>query len=104
MTKKIGFILLLCIGNFFFSFSQNKKSIVTTKISESITIDAELNEESWKNAAIASDFVSFEPINGSPIPNEFKTEVKVVYSDNAIYIGATLYDPNPNKILLYFCH
>ena len=69
MTKKIGLLLLLCIGNFFFLFSQNKKSITTTKISESITIDAELNEESWKNAAIASDFVSFEPINGSPIPN-----------------------------------
>ena len=99
MTKKIRLLLLLFIGNFFFSFSQNKKSIITTKISESITIDAELNEESWKNAAIASDFVSFEPINGSPIPKDFKTEVKLVYSDDAIYIGATLYDPNPNAIL-----
>ena len=34
MTKKIGLLLLLCIGNFFFSFSQIKKSITTTKISE----------------------------------------------------------------------
>ena len=67
MTKKIGFILLLCIGNFFFSFSQNKKSIVTTKISESITIDGELNEESWKNAAIAKDFIMFEPDNGKAV-------------------------------------
>ena len=99
MTKKIGLLLLLSIGNFFFSFSQSKKSISTSRITETITIDAILNEESWKNAAIATDFVSFEPINGSPIPKDFKTEVKLVYSDDAIYIGATLYDPNPNAIL-----
>ena len=40
-----------------------------------------------------------EPKNGTPIPEEFKTEVKILYSNDAIYIGAKLYDPNPEKIL-----
>ena len=99
MINKFGITIFICIASFLFSFSQTKKSVSTKKTTENISIDAELNEASWKNAAIATDFVSLEPKNGTPIPEEFKTEVKVLYTDDAIYIGATLYDPDPTKIL-----
>ena len=99
MVNKSSITLLFCIAGFFFSFSQTKKSVSTKKTTENISIDAELNEASWKDAEIATDFVSLEPKNGTPIPEEFKTEVKILYSDDAIYIGAKLYDPNPKKIL-----
>ena len=79
--------------------AQQKKTITTTKTKEFISIDGELNEKSWENIDIATNFVSLEPKNGTPIPEEFKTEVKVLYSDDAIYIGAKLYDPNPSQIL-----
>jgi transcriptional regulator len=39
----------------------------------------------------------FEPDNGKPINNK-KTEVKVLYDNEAIYISAMLYDNEPNKI------
>ena len=99
MVNKSSITLLFCIAGFFFSFSQTKKSVSTKKTTENISIDAELNEASWKDAEIATDFVSLEPKNGTPIPEEFKTEVKILYSDDAVYIGAKLYDPNPEKIL-----
>ena len=99
MINKFGITLFICFSSILFSFSQTKKSVSTKKTAENISIDAELNEESWKNAEIATDFVSLEPKNGTPIPEEFKTEVKILYSDDAIYIGAALYDPNPEKIL-----
>lgn len=99
MTNKFGITIFICIASFLFSFSQTKKSVSTKKTTENISIDAELNETSWKDAEIATDFVSLEPKNGTPIPEEFKTEVKILYSDNAIYAGAKLYDPNPEKIL-----
>ncbi len=99
MINKFGITLFICFSSILFSFSQTKKSVSTKKTAENISIDAELNEESWKNAEIATDFVSLEPKNGTPIPEEFKTEVKILYSDDAIYIGAVLYDPNPEKIL-----
>lgn len=99
MTNKFGITIFICIASFLFSFSQTKKSVSTKKTTENISIDAELNETSWKDAEIATDFVSLEPKNGTPIPEEFKTEVKILYSDNAIYVGAKLYDPNPKKIL-----
>lgn len=99
MTNRFGISILFCLAGFLFSFSQTKKSVSTKKTTENISIDAELNEASWKDAEIATDFVSLEPKNGTPIPEEFKTEVKILYSDDAVYIGAKLYDPNPEKIL-----
>ena len=41
----------------------------------------------------------FEPDNGKPIAQEKKTEVKILYDNDAIYVGAVLYDNEPNKIL-----
>jgi hypothetical protein len=40
----------------------------------------------------------FEPDNGKPININKKTEVKVLYDNEAIYISAMLYDNEPNKI------
>lgn len=99
MINRFSITILFCLASFLYSFSQTKKSVSTKKTTENISIDAELNEASWKDAEIATDFVSLEPKNGTPIPEEFKTEVKILYSNDAIYIGAKLYDPNPEKIL-----
>ncbi len=99
MTYKFSITLLFCITASFFSFSQTKKSITTNKTNESVTIDADLNEASWKNAEIATDFVMFEPDNGKPIDEKKKTEVKILYDDEAIYVGALLYDDEPAKIM-----
>lgn len=38
------------------------------------------------------------PDNGKPEPDTHKTEVKLVYNDDAIYISAKMYDPEPSKI------
>jgi len=99
MVNKFSITILFCLASFLFSFSQTKKSITTQKINKPITIDANLNEESWKNAETASDFVMFEPDNGKAIDNKKKTEVKILYDDEAIYVGALLYDDTPSKIM-----
>ena len=99
MVNKFSITILFCLASFLFSFSQTKKSITTQKINKPITIDANLNEESWKNAKTASDFVMFEPDNGKAIDNKKKTEVKILYDDEAIYVGALLYDDTPSKIM-----
>lgn len=76
-----------------------KKKLQVNFATSSISIDGELNEDVWKNAEIAKDFIAFEPINGTQAPNELRSEVKVVYDNDAVYIGATLYDSEPLKIL-----
>jgi hypothetical protein len=39
----------------------------------------------------------FEPDNGRPISDEKRTEVKVLYNDDAIYISAIMYDNEAKK-------
>mgnify|MGYP000529413573 CR=1 FL=1 len=77
----------------------NKKEIRTIKIKNPIKIDASLNEVDWQNVPIAKNFVMFNQENGKPELPELRTEVKVLYDDDAIYIGAILYDNEPDKIL-----
>ena len=79
------------------AFSQ-KKTLQAKRTTEDITIDGKINEEIWKTASIASDFIMFEPDNGKRISNDKKTEVKVLYDNDAIYISAVLYDNEPSKI------
>lgn len=89
-----------------FSIALHSQEIVITKkvldakfASTSIAIDGELDEQIWQSTQTAKDFISFEPKNGTPIPNELRSEVKVIYDNDAVYIGATLYDNEPSKIL-----
>lgn len=89
----ICFLLLSIIG-----YSQ-KKTLQTKFISEKIVIDGKLDETIWQSAAIASDFIMFEPDNGKAIPENKKTEVRILYDNNALYIGALMLDDNPEKIL-----
>lgn len=76
-----------------------KKTIQATLTPQSISIDGKLDEIAWQNAPIATDFVMLDPDNGKAIPFEKRTEVKVLYDDDAVYIGAMMYDNEPSKIL-----
>jgi hypothetical protein len=86
--------LIVCTIN---TFGQ-KKVLHAESITENITIDGKINEEVWKTASVATDFVMYEPDNGKPISTDKKTDVKVLYDNNAIYVAAFLYDNNPAKI------
>jgi hypothetical protein len=60
-------------------------------------IDGLLDEEIWKQAPKGDGFIEREPVPGdAPL---FPSEVKVLYDDEALYIGAMLYDTAPDSIL-----
>ena len=80
--KNIALIILLSI--YVFANAQ-KKTLQTKFTTEKITIDGKFDEPVWATAAISSDFVSFEPDNGNPEPKDQKTEVRIVYDNDAIY-------------------
>jgi low affinity Fe/Cu permease len=65
------FILLYALF-FFHIWLQPKKTLQTKFITDKIEIDGKLDESIWKSAAIASDFITFEPDNGKPIPENRK--------------------------------
>jgi hypothetical protein len=91
----------ICFALLFFfaiGFAQ-KKTLQTIPTSEKITIDGKLEESIWQSVPVATDFIMFQPDNGKKVAENKKTEVRVLYDNEAIYIGALLYDDEPNKIL-----
>lgn len=101
-------LLFFALLSFSYSFCQNttseetsfvKKRLTASSTANHITIDGDLNEAEWSQATAATDFFMFEPDNGKPIPPAKKTDVKVLYDNNAIYIGAVLNDDEPDKIM-----
>ena len=71
------------------------RSIPAIKISASIKIDGNLDDEGWKNIEAASDFITYSPTFGKA--SSRKTEVRITYDNTAIYVGAYMYD-NPANI------
>ncbi|MDH3322352.1 MAG: carbohydrate binding family 9 domain-containing protein, partial [Flavobacteriaceae bacterium] len=75
------------------------KELQAVRVTQAPKIDGKLDDLVWQNAPVARDFVMFRPGNGDPEPEDQKTEVKVIYNNSGIYIGARMYDPEPDKIL-----
>jgi hypothetical protein len=95
MKKQYSLYFLL-----FFALGYGQKKTLQTKfISEKIILDGKLNEAIWQSVPIATDFVMFQPDNGKKVEDNKRTEVRVLYDNEAIYIGALLYDNEPHKIL-----
>jgi hypothetical protein len=67
------------------------------RISTHISVDGHLDEMAWQQARPAGNFVQYVPVYGAT--PSFPTEVRFLYSDYALYIGAMMYDPHPDSIL-----
>ncbi|WP_299675579.1 DUF5916 domain-containing protein [uncultured Tenacibaculum sp.] len=99
--KKLTILLIICVLNIIHTNAQvntKRKKLSATRISSSPKIDGNLDDTVWQNIPIAKDFVEFRPDNGKSELSDYKTEVKLIYDDNAIYIAAKMFDPNPDKI------
>ncbi|MBA4312022.1 MAG: hypothetical protein C0417_05280 [Chlorobiaceae bacterium] len=73
------------------------KNIVASHTSESISIDGLLTEQSWSTAIQVSGFMQFDPDEGAAATEQ--TSVRVLYDDDALYIGVICYDANPEMIV-----
>jgi hypothetical protein len=60
-----------------------------------ISIDGRLDEAIWQTAPVAGDFRQSEPRNGEPATQ--RTEVRFVFDDAAIYVGARMYDDSGSR-------
>jgi hypothetical protein len=67
-----------------------------SRLSGSINIDGKLNEPAWAAAVPGTDFTESYPDVGAK-PKD-ATEVRVLYDDDALYVGVRMYDSEPNLI------
>ncbi|WP_299122782.1 DUF5916 domain-containing protein [uncultured Winogradskyella sp.] len=87
----------LCFYNIVLS-QEDKKTLKIERTETPPKIDGVLNDAVWENADIATGFIQFRPEIGNTPPPEERTEVKMAYDDEAIYVAAYLYD-DPSKIM-----
>ena len=97
-TQRAILFLILLIGIRSFAQEVQRKKVTALRIDQPLKIDGNLDEEVYTKAEPATDFLQLNPYNGKPSYKE--TEVKIFYDDNALYIGAMLYD-NPDSIANY---
>ena len=71
--------------------------VVVTHADQPIVVDGLLDEAVWKAATPATAFTQRDPDQGAP-PRQ-RTEVRVAYDDDAIYVAARLYDTAPDSVI-----
>ncbi len=67
------------------------------RINEKMILDGKLNEPAWKEAAVEDDFMQYDPAAGAA-PSE-KTEVRIIYNDEYLFVGLRAYDREPSKLI-----
>jgi hypothetical protein len=101
---KQGFFTLLILFSAFLGIAQKpdeairvKKQLQAKRIEIAPKIDGFLDEDVWKNADIANDFVESSP---DPMtPSDYKTDVKLLYDDEAVYVSLMCYDESGDVVL-----
>src|SRR6185295_6897976 len=73
------------------------KSLRAKAIAGPIALDGSLNEPQWQDVQGAGGFIQREPATGAPATEE--TEVRVVYTPTALYIGIRALDSQPRAVV-----
>lgn len=75
----------------------SEKKIVAARTPVPPKIDGFLNDKVWSLASPTSSFTQFDPVEGAA-PSE-STSVRILYDDNALYVGILLYDSRGERIV-----
>ena len=71
---------------------------VATSVTEAPAIDGRLDDAAWARGQALSEFAQREPTEGQPVSE--RTEVRILYDEQALYIGAWLHDRDPGGIVV----
>lgn len=76
--------------------STSRRVATATRRTGEIRLDGKLDEPDWRTAPAATDFVQSYPTPGARAPDQ--TEFRVLYDDQALYVGIRLFDAHPDSI------
>ena len=93
----ITLLLICCFSSVLFAQKKNEHFHYAIKPAVSpIKTDGVLEEETWKTAAVATDFYMVLPMDTSLA--ELRTEVRMAYDDRFIYLSAVNFQSHPVRI------
>jgi uncharacterized protein DUF5916 len=89
--------LFVLIAPVLYSQRSEPSSIHALQVAESPALDGMLTEGCWEKAQRISNFQMRDPDPGKPVSE--RTEVAIVYTSDALYIGIWAFDKNPDGII-----
>ena len=75
-----------------------RSTIQAARREGAVLLDGKLDEAAWQKAAAFSDFTEAFPNPGKAATDVNRTEVRVLYDDDAVYVGVRMFDPHPDSI------
>jgi len=97
--KKIFIILLLLVtlSPVIFGQDPEKKQYTATQITIPPVINGILDDDVWKSGTWAGDFIQNQPYSGRPETQ--KTEFKILFDENNLYVAIKSFDTSPDSIV-----
>ncbi|NWG13615.1 MAG: hypothetical protein HXY20_08785 [Acidobacteria bacterium] len=92
-------LLTIALCNVSASYSQTPagRTAVAIHVDQGPRLDGQLTEPLWSRSTPATGFVQREPNNGEPASQQ--TEVRLVYTDRILFVGARLHDPEASRLV-----
>jgi hypothetical protein len=73
------------------------QTVTAVRTGQPPRVDGRLSDEAWASAEPIGDFTQSDPLEGQP-PSE-RTEVRVLFDDDQLYIGIRCFESDPSGIL-----
>jgi hypothetical protein len=81
-----------------FSQELSRRQARAARVEEPPIVDGIVDEEIWSRAEVITGFVQAEPHEGEPATEN--TEVRILYDDTTLYVGAICFDSDPSGIVV----
>ena len=90
-------ILIACSEYLLLAQRPTGKMARARQVEEAPSIDGNLNEAVWARAPATTEFTQRDPEEGEPATE--KTEVRIIYTNQAIFFGVVCYDSQVESII-----
>ncbi|MCJ7819858.1 MAG: carbohydrate binding family 9 domain-containing protein, partial [Bacteroidales bacterium] len=95
--KRAFLLMILFLPGIIYCQDYEKRIYSTKRIELPPVIDGDLADEAWTHGDWGGDFSQYEPDEGAPLKQ--KTEFKILYDNNNIYVAIKAYDSAPDSIV-----
>jgi hypothetical protein len=75
-----------------------RRSVLAVRADQPVRVDGNFDDPVWQAAPAAAEFTQSEPREGQPATE--RTEVRIAYDDDNLYVAAYLYDREPDGIVV----
>ncbi len=97
LCRSMKVFFAFCLSTLLFSglahANFRAKQIPKTEV---IKLDGKLDEEAWKSSQAHSDFFQTQPYDN--VAAHLRTEVRILYDEQYLYVGVIAYDNDPSQI------